>query len=188
MLTSLSGAALPWLGSAAFALAAGACAWAAHCAGPDARWWRRLAVFHLVLVAEMQMNWRHAGRAAISPWLRATGLYAERTPLQWALVGLAAALLLAAAAAAWRAVSSGAARSALAAAAVAAGLFALEAISPHRSDALLYRPLAALPVVAWAWVAVGGATLVFAAAARRTAPALDRRRAEAATASRHTPC
>jgi len=126
------------------------------------------------------LNLRYRFRAALIPLLQERGWYASRTA--WQGAAIVAAVLIGTGLTAWawrRHRDDGAALGAIAGTALALLLLAVETISLHRVDAVMYAEAGPLVRLAWAWV--GAAAIVIAAA---LAASLDRSRSPAGTRAR----
>lgn len=171
-------------GHAAFALAALAAVAAARgsrrAGRPDARLWWTIALVFGLLWLELSLDWRFVPRAVAQAALDARGAYGGRGGLQVALLGALAALAgVGAAATLWtvrRRRRAGAralpafrptTRIAFATTAALLALFAVEAVSLHGVDALLYRRLGPLLAVGWLWVGASAVVVGMAAAHSR---------------------
>jgi hypothetical protein len=169
-------------GVLAFAAAAGACAWAARRTRERAAVpWRWLAVANAGFTAEIVLGLRHEVHGAVDALLQANGWYAQREPLQQGLLVVALLAGGAGLVALLRACrSQRAAAPAVLASGVVGALFALELISLHAIDALLYRRIGPLMLIALLWAAC--AAVVVRAGLRAAAAAAAS--GGAATASR----
>jgi len=146
------------LGVLVFAVAAAACALAAkRTRGPAATAWKLLAVLQLLFVAEIVLGLRHQIHGGVDAFLQDRGWYAQRQPVQLGLLAVAAVAGAAAlfALLKWCRSHRAAAPAALASFAVLL-LFALEMISLHAIDALLYRLIGPVMVIALLWAACAG--------------------------------
>jgi hypothetical protein len=151
-------------GTAAFATVALACAAAAWVAPRRATLWWALGAVHLALLAEVLIGARYRLHDAFNDWLQARGWYAARGEWQGELLlGILVAAVGVVALACWRHRRDGAALVAIAVTAVGVSLFAVETVSVHGVDAIMYAP--AGPIVALAWMWIGVSALVSAAAA-----------------------
>lgn len=119
-------------------------------------------------VVELLVGWRYGWHDAAQSLLRSHDGYAGREPLQAALIAAVAVLCVAVAVLAWRATRSDrAATVAACASAAMAGLLLVEAVSLHAVDAVMYRPLGPVVLLAWAWAATAMVVTAVAAAPRR---------------------
>ena len=167
-----------WLGLAVYALGTAACAIAAR-RRPSP--WRGLAWAQAGAFAEVLVGLRLRVHDWADSLLQSEGWYATRQSLQWPLligVGLVAV--------AWSVVvilrwwrRDRLAGFAILATSAAFGLFALEVVSLHQLDALLYATSGPFMWVASGWAASAGATALAALLARFAADAPRRRAAEA---------
>jgi hypothetical protein len=166
-------------GLLAFALATAACVIAARRGGAQrARWWR-MAALQALCFLEVLLGFRHRAHDLVDALLQARGWYAARGPLQVAL--LAAALCLAAltfvALIRLRRVDTSV-WTAAAATAAALWLFAIEMVSLHAVDAVMYIRLGPLLLIGACWAAcaavVAWAALRSPALSRGSAPARRR--------------
>lgn len=143
------------LGVLAFAAAAVACALAARRSrGQAASVWKLLALLQIVFVIEIVLGLRHQIHGGVDAFLQDRGWYDQRQPVQ---LGLLAVALLAGVAGGvavlrWCRSHRAAAPAVLASCAVV-GLFALEMISLHAIDAVLYRLIGPVMLIALLWVA-----------------------------------
>ena len=150
-------------GLSAFAAAAAACFRVSLRRGRSAALWGTLAALHASWALEIVLNLRYRFRAALIPLLQERGWYASRTV--WQGEAIVVALLLGTVLAAWawrRHRDDGAALGAIAGTALALMLLAVETISLHRVDAVMYAEAGPLVLLAWAWV--GAAAIVIALA------------------------
>ena len=150
-------------GLSAFAAAASACLRVSLRGDRSTALWRTLAALHAVCAIEVVLNLRYRFRNAILPLMQERGWYASRTT--WQGAAIVAALLIGTALAAWawrRHRDDAAALGAIVGTALALMLLAIETISVHRFDAVMYAEAGPLVLLAWAWI--GAATIVIAAA------------------------
>lgn len=150
-------------GLSAFAAAAAACAGVAMRRGRARALWATLATLHALWALEIVLNLRYRFRAALVPLMQERGWYASRTT--WQAAAIVVALVLGTAIAAIvlrRHRHDGAALGAIAGTALALVLLAVETISLHRVDAVMYAQAGPLVVLAWLWI--GAATIVIASA------------------------
>lgn len=168
-------------GLSAFAAAAAACLRVSLRRGRSAALWATLAALHAAWALEIVLNLRYRFRAAILPLLQDRGWYASRTA--WQGAAIVAALLLGTGLAAWawrRHRGDRAALGAIAGSALAFLLLAVETISLHRVDAVMYAEAGPLVLLAWAWIGAGAIVIASALAAspeRSRFPAGTRARA-----------
>jgi len=142
--------------------------------------WRLLAALHAFCALEILLNLRYRFRNALLPLMQERGWYASRTT--WQGAAIVAAVLIGTALAAWawrRHRDDRAALGAIAGTALALMLLAVEAISLHRVDAVMYAEAGPLVLLAWAWI--GAAAIVVASA---LAASTDRSRSPAGTRAR----
>lgn len=146
-----------------FAGAAMACARAALARG-ERRWWL-LAAAASACVLEVAVGLRHRAHDLVDALLQAAGLYDARSQAQVALLVIAAVLIVGTLAAClrWRRADLPS-RVAATACLASLWLFAIEAISLHALDALMYVPIGPILLIGWVWTALA---LVIAAAAVR---------------------
>ncbi|AMU96184.1 hypothetical protein AOA14_16390 [Sphingopyxis terrae subsp. terrae NBRC 15098] len=144
-----------WAGLVAFGGAAAACL---SLRGPSGR---ILAAVNGCLAAECALGFRHGLHDRVIALLG--DYYPERQPLQIALVLIAAFTGLILLARRWRRARKTSASVPLIATGAALLLFAVETISLHALDRLLYRPAGPVLVIGWLWVAIGTMTLIGAA-------------------------
>jgi hypothetical protein len=121
----------------------------------DARIWKMLAFINLLFVIELYIGLRLEIAALAKSWLVASGLYANMhggiQAISIALIAISA-VIFAALMLVSRSVASGGARLAAGITVAAFALFATEIISLHALDALFYRPLGPVAVIAWLWL------------------------------------
>jgi hypothetical protein len=152
-------------GLAAFAAACAACAWAARRGDASLRGsWLMLALLHALLFVDVLLGLRHQLHDAVAGLLG--NRYASRHLAQWVLLALAALLAW------WVARRLLRARSVFAsgrltpfglaalATALVAALFAVEAISWHEIDRLLYLRVGPWLLIALGWAAGAVGTIV----------------------------
>ena len=165
-------------GLLAFALATVACIAAAR-NGRAATHWRRIAIFQAACFVEVLFGLRHRAHDVVDTLLQAKGWYAERGPVQAALL---VAVLALAAATFWvlarlRRLDAGV-WVASAATAAALWLFVIESVSLHGVDAVMYLHLGPVLLIAACWAATAAAVIWAAAGAagfrRESAPARRR--------------
>lgn len=156
------------LGVLVFVAAALACALAARRSrGRAASVWKLLAVLQIVFVAEIVLGLRHLIHGVVDAFLQDRGWYAQRQPVQ---LGLLAVALLAGGAGLvavlrWCRSHRAAAPAVLASCAVL-GLFALEMISLHAIDAVLYRLIGPVMLIALLWAACAAVVVAYSLKAR----------------------
>lgn len=153
-------------GIAFFAVAAWACWRAGRVAGSP---WRQIAVLQAALLVEIVFRGRYHLHNLIDEIANAQGWYPQRTPVQLALIGFVIAL----AAIGWLVACRGRARGTRASIAVVATiaallLFAVEAVSLHDIDALLYRQVGPVRAIALGWIAAASVVTLSALAAARS--------------------
>lgn len=154
-------------GVLAFAVAAAACWLAARGArGSAAKAWKLLAVLQGLFLAEVVFGVRHEAHEVVNGFLQDHGWYWQRQTAQVLLLGVALVTVGVGLAAImrWGRAHRGVLPAALASFAVAM-LLALEMISLHAVDALLYFHVGSLMVIAALWVAC--AAVIVACAVRR---------------------
>ena len=167
-------------GLSAFSAAAATCLRVALRSDRSAALWGTLAALHASWALEIVLDLRYRFRAAILPLLQDRGLYASRTA--WQGAAIAVALLIGTVLAAWvwrRHRDDRAALGAIAGTALALILLAVETISLHRVDAVMYAEAGPLVLLAWAWI---GAAAIVVASALAASP--DRSRSPAGTRAR----
>lgn len=151
------------IGLLAFAGATVACARAAVALG-GRRWWL-LASAASACLLEVAIGLRHRSHDLVDAMLQAKGLYAARGQAQEALLAIAGLLAIGTLAGLlrWRGADI---HSRVAAIACLASLclFAVEAISLHAVDAVMYAKLGPVLLIGWAWATLA---LVTAASALR---------------------
>ena len=167
-------------GLSAFGAAALACLRSSLGRARSAALWGALAALQAACALEILLNLRYRFRNAILPLMQERGWYASRTT--WQGAAIIAALLVGTALVAWawrRHRGDGAALGAIAGTALALMLLAVETISLHRVDAVMYADAGPLVLLAWAWI--GAAAIVIASA---LAASPDRSRSPAGTRAR----
>jgi hypothetical protein len=140
-----------WVGVAGFGAGALLCA---HVARNSFTGWWVLSAINALLVFEIVAGWRYRVHDLADAFLLSRGWYESRSPWQMAMIAVAALMLLAAGYAARARIHSNAYVSAVMAVCFAVGIFVIEAISLHAIDALLYRPVGPVLVIAFFWLAV----------------------------------
>jgi hypothetical protein len=167
-------------GLCGFAVASAAClgvAW--RRAGSGVLWWR-LGALHGLCALEILLNLRYRGHDLVVPMLERRGWYGARQGWQGAAVVVA---LVVAAALTWLAArrqrGDGAAIGAVVGTSLAFSLFAVETISLHRIDAVMYVEAGPLLALAWMWLAASAIVTLsaLAALAAQTAKAAGTRAA-----------
>lgn len=148
-----------WAGLVAFGGAAAACL---SLRGPSGR---ILAAVNGCLAAECALGFRHGLHDRVIALLG--DYYPERQPFQIALVLIAAFTGLTLLARRWRRTRKTSVNVPLIATGAALLLFAVETISLHALDRLLYRPAGPVLVIGWLWVATGSLTMVSAITRRQ---------------------
>lgn len=143
-----------WAGLVAFGGAAAACL---SLRGPSGR---ILAAVNGCLAAECALGFRHGLHDRVIALLG--DYYPERQPFQIALVLIAAFTGLILLARRGRRARKTSASVPLIATGAALLLFAVETISLHALDRLLYRPAGPVLVIGWLWIATGSLTMVSA--------------------------
>jgi hypothetical protein len=148
-------------GVLAFAAAALACAVAAVGARGNApTLWRVLALFFGVVAIEVVAGLRYQAHDWVTTMLQHGGVYPQRASLQRVLIALAAGLLVAGVALICALRTRGAAlQVALAAGFCVVMFFALESISLHGIDAVLYRPVGPLRLIGWLWLCLAAGAI-----------------------------
>ncbi len=155
-------------GLSAFAAAAAACLRVALGRGRSVALWGSLAALHALWALEILLNLRYRFRASVIPLLQDRGWYASRTA--WQGAAIVAALLVVAAIAGFtlrRHRSDGAALGAIAGTGLALMLLAVETISLHRVDEVMYVKAGPLVVLAWLWIGAAAIVIACALAASR---------------------
>ena len=137
-----------------------------------ARLWRAMAWCHAVLAIEVVFGLRYAAHDWVNSVLQQGGMYAQRAELQRVLITAAAALSVAGIALIWALRTCGAAlQLALAASFCAWMFFALESVSLHAIDALLYRAVGPLRWIGLVWLCLAAVAAAAALRYRLTAAA-----------------
>ncbi|MEO8836948.1 MAG: hypothetical protein ABI364_09440 [Caldimonas sp.] len=146
-------------GVSVFALAAATCARTARRTTTVPTWWRALAGVNAACAVEVLLGLRYRLHNLVIAPLQELGWYSARSPWQAvAIVTLVALALVLVAVVAWRRRGDAALVVATFGTALALALLAVEAISLHRVDAMMYAFVGPLVVVAWLWA--GAAALV----------------------------
>ncbi len=143
-----------WAGLVAFGSAAAACLSLRVPSG------RILAAVNGCLAAECALGFRHGIHDRVIALLG--DYYPERQPFQIALVLIAALTGLILLARRWRGARKTSVNVSLIATGAALLLFAVETISLHALDRLLYRPAGPVLFIGWLWIATGSLTMVSA--------------------------
>jgi hypothetical protein len=155
-------------GVLAFAVAAIVCALAARRSrGRAASVWKLLAVLQIVFVVEIVLGLRHLIHGGVDAVLQDRGWYAQRQPVQLGLlaVTLVAGIAALVAVLRWCRSHRAVAPAVLASCAVV-GLFALEMISLHAIDAVLYRLVGPVMLIAVLWAACAAVVVACSLKAR----------------------
>lgn len=129
--------------------------------------WGAIVAIYLLLTLEVLAMLRHHSNLVAGEWLKAEGIYAERRPAQAAILMLT--MLLAALVLGFviRKARGRAQAIAIGATAAVILLFVIESISLHAVDAILYRHVGPVMLIAWLWLACGLTTAVAAALYRK---------------------
>ena len=145
-------------GSVAYALAALACAVAGFRGSGSTRWrrgWRALATAYALLFVDMQLSLRFELKNAMSDIARNLGLYdGRRTPQLIALGALGCVALLVFVVIVRSRLESSS-KLALLGLATSLGCVALELVSLHRVDRIVYHYAGPSTVIAWLWTTGG---------------------------------
>jgi succinate dehydrogenase/fumarate reductase cytochrome b subunit len=143
------------VGMAGFGLAAFSCARQSQtkAAWSNSAHWRILAVVSAVLVIEIVAGLRYRVHDFADMLLLSQSLYEARRPWQLAMIVVALTALITAAWMARTRVQSAATASAAMGVCFAVSIFVIEAISLHAVDAVLYRALGPVKVIALFWLA-----------------------------------
>lgn len=128
--------------------------------------WRWLAAIYLVLAGELLLEGRHGLRLLVNDLMQQSGLYSARGGYQLVIAGLVTVVLLIAIyqilrRGLWTKVSQRGKRAWIA----TTGLlmfFAVEFLSVHAVDAVLYHTSGGLMHIAWIWLLLAGITTVSA--------------------------
>jgi len=152
-----------WTGFVAFGGAAAGCLFLPASSGPA------LAAVNGCMAVECALGLRHGLHDRV---IRLLGdYYPERLPLQIALVLFAGTAALALLAKRWSRPKRGSANIPLIGTGTALLLFAVETISLHAIDRVIYHAAGPVLVIGWLWLATGSVTLISAARERnRAAP------------------
>ncbi len=120
--------------------------------------WAMLAGLYALLTVEIVASGRHRLDGLLAGWLRAEHLYPDRRPVQAAAILLLIALGWLAARHVVQRGSTRRLRIARAATAAVILLFAIESVSLHAVDGLLYRPVGPILLIGWLWLVCGWTT------------------------------
>lgn len=124
--------------------------------------WNAIGSVNLLYCLECVFGWRHSLHDAVVAAMG--GQYAERVPLQMALIGGGLFVGLIALAALLRASDDWSTRVAITGTSIGTALFVVEAISLHDLDRILYRPVGIALLIAWVWLglalAIGSAAAI----------------------------
>jgi len=136
--------------------------------------WLLLAGANLLMLLELQAEYRWEFVTEMRQWLRQTDSYEGRRSAQTVVLLIASVPITLAAL--WAVVlaarAGGAAAIAAAATLAGMGLFALECVSLHIIDKALHRPIGPVMLVGWVWLATAALTTYTAwRPSRTTAPA-----------------
>ena len=157
------------VGIITFGIAAIASTLVWHAARDARRHWALIVIINAVLAAECAMGMRHRLHAFATDWLTARNLYGARHMPQEYLVIVAAAvgasLALAIAVRARR--RSMECLAAWLASIFSLILFAIETVSLHSTDAVLYSTAGPVALIGWLWLILGSATALSARAELR---------------------
>lgn len=152
------------MGLFAFFLTAALAALAARTHRGRNRWvWAVLAMTYALFLLEVSIGMRHAMHDIVNARLLRAGYYADRLALQGALALVLVASLVGAAASMRQAplsnwLAGARARTAAVGTLGVALLFALELISLHQIDAVLYANAGPVAVIGWLWAAAAAIT------------------------------
>jgi len=159
-------------GVLAFAAAILACLFAASRSRKrDAHVWTCLAIIYFLLLIEVLLGLRYRIRDFANDFLMVRGLYNDdrRVPQEAAdlLLGSLAAWLVTMPLFFWR-IGDFFVRVAVSITIALLGLFAIETVSLHAIDAILYRPIGGVVTIGWMWAAAAiGVCLIAMQASRR---------------------
>lgn len=117
--------------------------------------WIAIGLISLFFCLECVMSWRHQFHVAMK--VAMGSYYAERLPLQIALIAGGAILAIIIATILLRTIRDRPTRVAMTGTLMATALFALETISLHEIDAILYSRIGPVLLIAWIWVGLSGA-------------------------------
>jgi hypothetical protein len=138
-----------WVGIVGFAVAALLCARAAR--NGSKGWWILMGL-NALLIVEIVAGWRYRTHDLADALLLNQGLYESRRPWQVAMIAFALVVLVAAGLTARARIHSAALASAVTGLCFATSIFVVEAISLHAVDAVLYRGLGPVKVIAIFWL------------------------------------
>lgn len=123
--------------------------------------WNAIGSVNLLYCLECAFGWRHilhdAAVAAMG------GQYAERVPVQIALIGGGFFVGLIVLAALLHAYDDWSTRVAITGTSIGTALFVVEAISLHELDRILYIPVGSALLIAWVWLGLAITTALAAA-------------------------
>lgn len=114
--------------------------------------WMAIGFVNLMYCLECVFGFRHRFHDAVVAEMGVT--YLERAPLQIVLTGSGLLLACILAATLLRLNHSRSARIAIVVTTFGGTLFAVEAISLHEIDQILYRPVGAALLIAWVWLSL----------------------------------
>lgn len=134
-------------------------------ANPATRSWTRIAIVHAVLAAEVVAMSRHRLSGAVGDWLKTQGAYPERRSGQMALILILVLLALLLIRYVVRRASTRRLAYALSATGLLLALFAVETVSLHAIDGILYHGAGPVLLIGWLWLACGWTTAVIATSA-----------------------
>jgi hypothetical protein len=131
---------------------------------PDVRAWKLLGFIHLLFTIEILVGFRHQVHNLVVSILIEYGDYNQRSSVQEILILLSVLIFLTLIATIfvffrpreWSTIF------AVSSTIVVIPLFAIETVSLHAVDAVLYRPIASVMIVGWIW-AIAGCSIVLAA-------------------------
>jgi hypothetical protein len=143
-----------FLGMIAFAAAAAACLVAAYRpTARDRRAWMFLALINGVFLIEVFFGFRHRIHDMANSILTAQGTYGDRASLQRILILVVALLAFAlACCVVWPRFTNVGSKLAASTGIAILALFAIETVSLHSLDAVLYRPIGPALLVGWIWI------------------------------------
>lgn len=142
------------IGILAFAAATSACLLKAYRSKLyGASTWKMLALINGILLLEIFIGLRHRIHDLANTLLAARGLYSERRGMQEIVITSVAALALIFAIVlfSWRHTATGATRLAVGITIAVITLFAIETVSLHAVDAVLYRQFGSVMLIGWLW-------------------------------------
>lgn len=129
--------------------------------------WAIISAIHSLLAIEVLALARHRIDRMLGEWLRAANVYPERRPAQAVIIFITIALSVLAIIHFVRRAETRTLAIAHGATVILVALFALESISLHQVDSVLYRPAGLVLAIGWLWLGCGWTTAAAAAESLR---------------------